>query len=122
MKFIVLVILIVILFLLTRKEYFQSEGPESGALGPEDPIASLCRSSLDFYRANEELCKEKVGSECSVPSYLIQNPDACRILKYEPCTVLEYLKNNQDECKKLNYSYTVPVCNKCNSVVDFSAK
>lgn len=26
------------------------------------------------------------------------------------------------KCKKLNYSYTVPVCNKCNSVVDFSAK
>lgn len=26
------------------------------------------------------------------------------------------------QCKKLNYSYTVPVCNKCNCVVDFSAK
>lgn len=26
------------------------------------------------------------------------------------------------QCKKPNYSYTVPVCNKCNCVVDFSAK
>ena len=26
------------------------------------------------------------------------------------------------QCKKLNYSYTVPVCNKCNCVVDFSSK
>ena len=106
-----LAIVLIILYLLfvNKKEGFQEE----------DEFALLCKSNLDFYRANEEVCKTKVGSECSVKSYMMDNNEACRLLGYEPCSIFEYLKEHKDECRKIVNPSTNKPYDACNFVEYF---
>jgi hypothetical protein len=92
-KIIIVLVIILILYNLFFKSYetfFQ-----------EDKISILCRNSLDFYNANKDLCKEKIGSECSVKPHILNNGEACRLLGKEPCEYYEYLEKHKDECKAI---------------------
>lgn len=81
----------------------------------EDKISILCKNSLDFYNANKDLCKEKIGSECSVKTHILNNGEACRTLGKEPCIYYEYLEKHQDECKTI----TNPETNKPYNICSF---
>lgn len=111
MRLIKLLIILGVLYLAYNaflKEHFFME--------QEDVISKMCKESHDFYKANEDMCKSKIGGECNVSSYAILNPDACRLLNVEPCQYIEYNEDHIDECKK----YTNPNTNKPYDLCDHS--
>ena len=109
--FIVLIILLLLVVFFSTKERFQEE--------VEDETYLSCKYSLNFYKANEELCKSKVGSECSIKSYMIDNGEACRILGYEPCSALEYMITHENECKNIIDPSTNKPYDPCNFIEYF---
>jgi hypothetical protein len=116
MNFIKMVLILFLIYLIYNIIFNSTENYQQ-----DDPISGLCKNSHDFYKSNEDLCKDKIGSACNIKTYAMENPDACRAIGTDPCSFFEYLKDHIEECKK----YTDPITNKpynvCSDSTYFSS-